>query len=396
MSITNIQAADILLGDTTICMGTEAQLEIVGDFATLSWSPAATLSCDNCPNPRATPNATTTYTATFEEDGVISSLSITVFLPEINKLSDLTICKNTPVSFDAGDEYIGFDYSWTPAHLFSCDNCPNPSLINSAAEGPLMVKYSLSSASCTLIDSFELTILDFDGPVYEVLDDARFCVGDAFDIGGSLSVGTSYSWTSDPVGLVSFSSNPNASPVVSTDYFLEATTGGCPLVSRDTVRAILTTPPIISFAQDMFEICEGDTIAMADGLLPEQDVAYSWSTDMGLSSPMTINTNAYPTITTTYTLTATKGICESQDDIQVNVISNNVEIVQDSALICRGDMLQLHARGAPDLDAIMWSPAAGLDVILGDTVNVTDLRGEFYIYARTFNGICSAIDSIFL
>jgi len=389
-------AADILLGDTTICVGTEAQLEIVGDFETISWSPAATLSCDNCPNPRATPTETTTYTASFEEsNGQIGSLSITVFLPEIKQIADLTICKNTPVTLDAGSEFIGFEYSWEPASLFSCSDCPNPTLLNNNATGPLTIRYSLSSPFCTLIDSFELTILDADGPVYDILDDARFCAGDAFDIGGPNDPGTFYTWTSDPIGLVSTSSNPNVSPTVSTDYFLEVTKVGCSVTTRDTVRAILSMLPEINFATNLFEICEGDTIDLTSGLTSESDVRYAWTPVLGLEDATSINTRAYPTMNTIFTLTGSKGVCERREDITVNVIPNNVNITQDSALICRGEMLQLTATGAPDPDAIMWSPAAGLDVTMGDTVNVTDLRGEFYIYARTENGACSAVDSIF-
>jgi|GEM_PF-4319812 len=150
------QAAEVLLGDTTICAGTEVQLEIVGDFATLSWSPSATLSCDNCPNPRATPTQTTTYTATFEEDGMVQTLSITLTVPVIKPIDDVSVCLDTEVNFDAGVEYDGFTYFWNPSSRFSCTDCPNPSLINDTPIATTEVIYGVTNGLCTTQDTFML------------------------------------------------------------------------------------------------------------------------------------------------------------------------------------------------------------------------------------------------
>ncbi len=61
-------------------------LEIEADFAAssnvdFSWSPAESLSCDDCPNPMATPTRTTTYTLTVSDDnGCIKEASVIVYL----------------------------------------------------------------------------------------------------------------------------------------------------------------------------------------------------------------------------------------------------------------------------------------------------------------------------
>ncbi len=52
--------ATVMPGDTTIVIGTSAQLSVPGT-GTILWSPALGLSCVDCANPIATPDTTTTY-----------------------------------------------------------------------------------------------------------------------------------------------------------------------------------------------------------------------------------------------------------------------------------------------------------------------------------------------
>jgi gliding motility-associated-like protein len=52
--------ATVTPGDTTIVIGTSAQLSVPGT-GTILWSPALGLSCVDCANPIATPDTTTTY-----------------------------------------------------------------------------------------------------------------------------------------------------------------------------------------------------------------------------------------------------------------------------------------------------------------------------------------------
>ncbi len=73
-----------LPSDLTLRLGDD--LQIAADyFATTNvsfeWSPAAGLSCTDCPNPTATPTQTTTYTLTVSDDnGCIKEASVIVYL----------------------------------------------------------------------------------------------------------------------------------------------------------------------------------------------------------------------------------------------------------------------------------------------------------------------------
>lgn len=391
--------ADILLGDTTICAGTEVQLEIVGDFATLNWSPAETLSCDNCPNPRATPTETTTYTATFEEDGIVQTLSITLTVPVIKAIDDVSVCLNTDVQFDAGIEYDGFIYFWNPSNRFSCTDCPNPTLENGSALATTEVTYGISNGICTLQETFDLTIEDNAGPEYEIIEDARFCLGDDIDLGGTVDIGTTYSWTSDPAGFTSGIANPNVTPTGTTSYFLEATKAGCSITSFDTVHAILTTPPNVNFTTDTYELCEGDTVAITSGLTPESDVHYSWSPNTNnILDSLSLNTSVHPQTTTEYVLTASKGVCFVRDTIDVNVTNISIQIEQgDELFLCKGEpATPLSITGVPLTGTRTWSPAANLSNTTGDLVNLTRLSGAYTVYATVTTGMCSATDSIYV
>ena len=73
-----------LPSDLTLRLGDDLQLS-ADFFATTNvsfeWSPADGLSCTDCPNPRATPTQTTTYTLTVSDDnGCVKEASIIVYL----------------------------------------------------------------------------------------------------------------------------------------------------------------------------------------------------------------------------------------------------------------------------------------------------------------------------
>ncbi|MBT8219026.1 MAG: gliding motility-associated C-terminal domain-containing protein [Bacteroidia bacterium] len=388
---TSIFAAEILLGDTTICAGTEAQLEIVGDFATLQWTPEETLSCDNCPNPRATPSQTTTYTATFEEEGIISSLSITVEVFELQALPDLTICKGTEVVLDAGLTYTNANYTWSPASLFSCTDCPNPTILNSSTISSTQVVYGIDAMGCMLRDTFDLTILDQDGPLFSIIEDNTFC--DSVDIGGIMDVNTTYSWSSEPTGFTSSLANPRVNPLVETTYYLEATTTGCAVTSMDSVTLIPVLPEPLAL-MDSIRICEGDSISISN-VVPNSEIRYEWMPDLTLSDAMDPNPLAFPSSDQLYELTAYKGLCESKDTIEVLVTEIALDIMEsDTAFVCLGNDQPLTVNSRPGTSSVQWTPATFLATTTGDNNTVIQPTENITYYLSITNGTCSLTDSI--
>jgi gliding motility-associated-like protein len=66
------------IADTIILNGTSVNLITTGNASAYSWTPGATLICDDCQNPIATPDATTTYTVSVEENGCVASDQVTI------------------------------------------------------------------------------------------------------------------------------------------------------------------------------------------------------------------------------------------------------------------------------------------------------------------------------
>ena len=66
------------IGDTTIMNGNSVDLITSGNANAYNWTPGTTLTCDDCQSPIATPDVTTTYTVSVEENGCLASAAVTV------------------------------------------------------------------------------------------------------------------------------------------------------------------------------------------------------------------------------------------------------------------------------------------------------------------------------
>ncbi len=101
--------------DVQICRGTPTQLNATGGV-TYEWSPAAGLSCTNCPNPMAAPDFNQKYKVTGSSAfgcSNVDSVNITVIQPFVmdNKKGD-TICIGGSVRLFASGANT---YEWSPA-----------------------------------------------------------------------------------------------------------------------------------------------------------------------------------------------------------------------------------------------------------------------------------------
>jgi len=101
-----------------ICPGESIVLEAVSDFP-VNWSPATGLSCNVCPNPSASPTASTTYTASTSNGCCSGSASITVVVKtQYNQTQNVSICAGSSFSF-AGQSLTT---SGTYTHVFEAVN----------------------------------------------------------------------------------------------------------------------------------------------------------------------------------------------------------------------------------------------------------------------------------
>lgn len=250
-----------------------------------------------------------------------------------------------------------------------------PHTFNQPGVYPVML-VAIDSASCNIADTSYEFINVFAQPQANVSPDTAVCEGESVVL--TASGGQVYTWSpntglSNPTGAVTV-----ATPTTQTTYTVVVTnTGNC----RDTahVTVSLLPNPTAAASPDVF-ICPGDTTTLS----ATGGVSYQWSNPASLSAPTSATTNAFPTQTTSYTVTVEGANgCTDQDTVLVNV-----SIVQALAgpdvHLCIGDQVQLNATGG---GTYTWFPQTGLnatnisnplasptDTIIY-TVTVTDIHG---------------------
>jgi gliding motility-associated-like protein len=102
-------------------------------------------------------------------------------------------------------------------------------------------------------------------------------------------------------------------------------------------------------------ICEGTSTQLE---LVSNATQYVWSPGTGLSSTTIYNPVANPTVTTTYTVTATLGRCTATDDVIVNVHAAPIPDAGADGFICYGQTYQLQGAGGTTYS---WTPTTYLD-----------------------------------
>ena len=384
---------EIIKGDTAICKGDVAQLEITSELTSIVWSPAASLTCTNCLNPIASPTQTTTYQAVISSACRIDTLEMTVRVFEIDAGADREVCLNESFQIIAGEEFSNATYQWTdPGGFLSCTDCPDPE-VNATAPGTYEIIVQLTAGNCLLKDTMILTVRNEQAPQFTIIEDAQICRGDFINIGGAPGAGVNYTWTSSPAGFNSNANNPSVNPNEKTTYYISATNALCPLATIDSVVIDVSTPPIIDLADD-FNICEGDTVILANNI-PSPSVSYQWNPSTDLDNDTIPNPTAVPKTTTTYTLEATRGACVVTDNVKVSVTEIESNIMQDSISLCLGDTASIFAAIRPFNATSVWTPAEALSTTTGNAVLANPTDDITYYLEVTVPG-CVRVDSVFV
>jgi subtilisin-like proprotein convertase family protein len=121
-------------------------------------------------------------------------------------------------------------------------------------------------------------------------------------------------------------------------------------------------------------------------------MTFSWSPTTGLSSSTTLNTRAYPTVSTNYVLTTTSSSgCFSNDTIAVNV--PYIDITASTAAVCYGGSYTVTTSGGSGSSSTVWTPGTYLDTTTGSTVTTTPSANITYYVSDYVSG-CAVTDSI--
>lgn len=333
-------------GNRVICPASGTSLAASG-AATYTWSPANSLSCNNCANPMATPDTTTTYTVTgTSAAGCVGNTTVTVTVrpsPVVTAGSDVSTCLGTPVSLSASG---ASSYVWTPANGLSCTTCPQPSA-NPAATTTYIVT-GTDAFGCK--DTGSVTVSIKPLPAIRVTGDTSICKLTSIQL--AATGGTNYAW-SPATGLsCTTCDNPVATPGSPVTYTVTGVgTNGC--VNTAAVSINQHPQPPVNAGPDQ-TICAGKNVQLtATGAS-----TYVWTPAISLSCSTCANPLAMPMLTTTYLVTGTDiHGCVDSDQVAVNVIQREPVSIGPGGEICAGESIQLTATGGSDY---IWFPAGQL------------------------------------
>jgi gliding motility-associated-like protein len=289
-----------------------------------------------------------------------NALTVTVIAnPIANAGPDVNInCTNNNPGLTIGmGSVAGITYSWSPTAGLSASNISNP-----VASPTSTTTYTLTASDnvfgCVSTDQIIVNV-NLTVPAVEAGNNfTKTCLSNINGAGiGMTSVsGVSYSWTPTTDLSSASISNPIANPSSTTTYTLTATNNasGCSATDQVTVT-VNTNPPAANAGADFTKTCVQNPNGAPVGDVSVAGVTYSWSPTNGLSASNISNPTANPSVTTTYTVTATNTAngCTATDQVTVTV-DNSFPTVNAGVdqVVCQGGNVTLTASGT---DQYSWS-----------------------------------------
>ncbi len=137
-------------------------------------------------------------------------------------------------------------------------------------------------------------------------------------------------------------------------------------------------------------LCESDTITLE--VLGDDSYTWTWTPSTGLSADTGSVVQAFPSVTTTYTLNGTGSFCgDVERTVTVVVDTDAFADAGDDVFICRGESVVLDGSGGV---TNIWAPALGLSAtdILNPIASPTTTR-TYTLTTFTVNG-CDATDQV--
>jgi PKD repeat protein len=286
-------------------------------------------------------------------DSEVQTCYITVSNPSAGPLanfstSNTSVCVGSCISFTDASSNNPTAWNWSfPGSTTPSSTAQNPSNICYNTPGTYNVSLTAinGSGSNTLTLNSYITVYAI--PTANAGSNQTICNGASVQL--NATGGQIYVWTPS-TGLSNANvANPIASPTSTTTYNVQVTNGTCSSIASVTITV---TNLNVNAGNDV-TICSGETTLLnASG-----GTNYSWSPTIGLTNPNASNPTAFPTSTTTYTVTATTNGCSATDQVTITVATPTISAGADVS-ICEGQSIQLGVNGGSNYT---WSPSTGLD-----------------------------------
>lgn len=384
-----------------ICKGDSVQLSAAGydnpgqtsgpSIATrYLWIPSTGLSCNDCPNPMASPSVSTTYqviTYSCPSCANLDTLHVEVKNVQIAE-NDTIICASQNVPLHANVAGVSnVNYTWTPATGLNNPNISNP--IATPSVSTTYIVTATDSTGCNTSDSITITIAPFP-IVPSMRPDTAFCVpvGSSGNVNVNLTdftipIGNDYyEWI--PTSVTPDIHSPTSDAVIPLNitntayvYHLRVTNSdGCS--AEDSIRIQLN--PCFNINQQA-SICQGDTFSVGNNNYTVSGTYVDSLTsiagfDSTVTTILTVNPLSY--------LSQSFSICQGQSISVAGNVYNVSGIYSDTLMNMWGcDSIittNLTVHPLPNISVSTNSP-----VCSGMSLNLTASGGNQYIWTGPNN-----------
>jgi gliding motility-associated-like protein len=348
-------------GNTTVCAGQSTTLTASGN-GTFQWSGGSTSTSSSI---NVSPSVTTSYTVIASNNGCLSaptSFTVNVLpIPAATINGIATICSGQSTTLTAGG---GITYQWSGG---------NTSTIASILVSPTVTtSYSVTASDGTCPSlPVSITVTVTPTPLPTISGNATICIGQSTTL--TASGGTNYQWSG---GSTATNASITISPIATTTYSVTASNATCSSVPTTAQVTVLPVP--LAILNGTPTICMGQSTT----LVASGGTAYQWSS--GITSTNTSITVS-PTSTTTYSVTASNGICASLPvSITVTVSPLPIPIISGNNTICVGQSALLTASGGT---TYQWS---GGNTSTSSSITVSPTTSATYSVTSN-NGVCTSL-----
>ncbi len=354
-----------------------------GNVNTWNWSFGDNTNNSTIKNPTHSYNSAGTYTVTLivtTNLGCKDTIQQQVVMltgPITSTYGDTTVCKLDYVGI--GVNAIG-TFQWTPNYEIN-----DPTSANPIVHPQVTTTYTVTATSpdgCTEKDSVVINV--FDHVTAVVSSDTVLCPGQCAELSGI--GGLYYSWS--PATGLSATNEPyvTACPPSTQVYTFTTSVGSCSDTKTITVQ-VLPVPTLT--LPEQTNICKGDSVHIQ----PLGCTDFIWSPATGLSATNVPDPWAFPSVTTTYYVTATDANgcpVTLHDSIIVGIIVNPSTVSPETTIVL-GTSVSIYANGGSNYS---WTPSETLsndnipDPVASPTVTTT------YYVTITFPDGCKSYDSV--
>ncbi len=357
ISVFNIPTATVT-GNLNICTGGQTQLTASGGN-TYSWSTGATTA-----SILVSPTTSTTYTVTVS-NGNCSSTTTTTVVVQAMQIS----CFSPTPTICVGDTAIlqasgGTSYLWNTGDTLS-------GIIVSPTT---TTTYTVTVTNNVCTSSATVTVTVNALPIVSITGPTQICIGSSATL--TAAGASAYLWNTSAT-----TASIIVNPIITTIYSVTGNNGAC----ADTAMYTIVVNPLPVLTTTGGSVCLGDSIQIS----VSGANLYSWTPATSLSASSTANPTAFPSTTTTYTITGTD-VNGCMGTATVTVIVNALPVINVTppiTSVCQSASVTLNASGAT---GYVWSPATSLSSSTGNSVSATPVTATTYIVTGTDVNGCSA------